>query len=57
MAKNRSMVAKNLKAKKCAMQDFLINDNHRLAGGSWVTSVLKFQIAHKPYSKNQANIL
>lgn len=50
MAKNNSMAAKHLKAKRCAMKDFIINDNHRLAGGSWKTPALQFMCNHTPYS-------
>lgn len=51
MAKNKTMAAKNLKAKKCAMKDYITNDNHRLAGGSWAnTQYLRWLCDLKPYS-------
>lgn len=44
------MAAKHMKAKKCAMKDFIENDNHRVAGGSWKTPYLEWLCNHKPYS-------
>lgn len=47
--KNRTMQAKHMKARKYAMKDFITNDNHRLAGGSWKVGYYEWLCNHKPY--------